>query len=152
LQVQDEIVSRVTRAIGLQVVDIEARRSRLERPSGVELTDLVLRGKAVLNLPSSPATMIEARGLFEQALKVQPTNVDGLAGVASTLVFEFLNGYYEAGADKRLRRAERLLDRALAIEPRHLVALKAKAALRRAQGRFNDAIAAAEAVIAQNPG
>jgi len=78
--------------------------------------------------------------------------VDGLAGVASTLVFEFLNGYYGAGGDRRLRRAELLIDRALAIEPRHLMALKAKAALRRAQARFDDAIAAAEAVIAENPG
>jgi TolB-like protein len=92
LQVQDEIVGRVSRAIGLQVVDIEARRSRLARPTSAEVIDLVLRGRAVLNLPSSPATMIEARTLFEQALNVQPTNVDGLAGVASTRVFEFLNG------------------------------------------------------------
>jgi TolB-like protein/DNA-binding winged helix-turn-helix (wHTH) protein/Flp pilus assembly protein TadD len=152
LQVQDEIVGRVSRAIGLQVVDIEARRSLHERPSSAELIDLVMRGKAVLNLPSSAATMIEARGLFEQALKVEPTNIDGLAGVATTLVFEFLNGYYETGDDKRLREAELLLDRAVMIEPRHLMALKAKAALRRTQGKFDDAIAAAEAVIMENPG
>ena len=113
-------MSRVSRAIGLQVVDIEARRSWRERPDSAELIDLVMRGKAVLNLPSSPATMIEARGLFEQALKVEPASVDGLAGVATTLVFEFLNGYYETGGDERLGRAERLLNRALAIEPRHL--------------------------------
>ena len=92
------------------------------------------------------------RAAVEQALMVQPTNVDGLAGVATTLVFEFLNGYYETGGDKRQQRAELLLDRALAIEPRHLMALKAKAALRRAQGRFDDATAAAEAVIMENPG
>jgi len=97
LQVQDEIVSRVSRAIGLQVVDIEARRSWRERPDSAELIDLVMRGKSVLNLPSSQATMIEARALFEQAVNVEPTSVDGLAGVATTLVFEFLNGYYETG-------------------------------------------------------
>jgi adenylate cyclase len=152
LQVQDEIVGRVSRAIGLQVVDIEAQRSWRERPDSAELIDLIMRGKAVLNLPSSPATMIEARGLFEQAVKVEPTSVDGLAGVATTLVFEFLNGYYETGADERLGRAEQLLNRALAIEPRHLMALKAKAALRRAQGRFDDAVIAAESVIMENPG
>jgi adenylate cyclase len=152
LQVQDEIVGRVSRAIGLKVVDIEARRSRLERPNSTELMDLVLRGKAALNLPSSPATMMEARALFEQALMVQPNDVDGLAGVASTLVFEFLNGYYETEGDERLQKAERLLDRAGAIEPRNLMALKAKAALRRAQGKFDDAIAAAEAIIMENPG
>jgi TolB-like protein len=126
LQVQDEVVGRVSRAIGLKGVDIEARRSRLERPSSTELVDLILRGKAALNLPSSPASMIEARGLFEQALEIQPTDVDGLAGVASTLVFEFLNGYYETEGDKRLQRAEQLLDRASTIEPRHLMALKAR--------------------------
>ena len=62
-QVQDEIVARVSRAIGLKVVDIEARRSWSERPSSAELIDLIMRGKAVLNLPSSPATMMEAREL-----------------------------------------------------------------------------------------
>jgi TolB-like protein/Flp pilus assembly protein TadD len=152
LQVQDEIVGRVSRAIGLKVVDIEARRSRLERPNSTELMDLILRGKAVLNLPSSPATMIDARGLFEQALTVQPNDVDGLAGVASTLVFEFLNGYYETEGEQRLQKAERLLDRAGAIEPGNIMVLKAKAALRRAQGRFDDAIAAAQAIIMENPG
>jgi TolB-like protein len=152
LQVQDEIVARVSRAIGLQVVHMEARRSWHERPDSAELIDLVLRGKALINLPSSPATMIDARGLFEQALQVEPSSVDGLAGVATTLVFEFLNGYYETGGDDRLGRAERLLNRALAIDPRHLMALKANAALRRAQGRFDDGIVAAEAIIMENPG
>jgi adenylate cyclase len=111
-----------------------------------------MRGKAVLNLPSSPATMMEARGLFEQALAVEPTSVDGLTGVATTLVFEFLNGYYETGNDERLRKAELLLDQAGTIEPTHLMTLKAKAALRRTQGKFDDAIAVAQTVIMENPG
>jgi TolB-like protein/DNA-binding winged helix-turn-helix (wHTH) protein len=152
LDVQDEIVGRVSRAIGLKVIAVEAQRSWRERPGSAEAIDLIMLGKAVLNLPSSAATMIEARGLFDQALKVQPDNVDGLAGAAATLVFEFLNGYYETGGDERLRRAESLLDRAVMIEPRHLVALKAKAALHRTQGKFDDAIAAAQAVIMENPG
>ena len=152
LQVQDEIAGRVLRAIGLQVVDLEARRSWRERPDKAEPADLVMRGKAVLNRPSSPATMMDARDLFEQALKLQPSSADALAGVATTLVFEFLNGYYKTENDKRLYRAGLLLDRALTLEPRHLIALKAKAALRRAQGKFDDAIAAAETVIMENPG
>jgi TolB-like protein len=152
LQVQDEIVGRVLRAIGLQVVDVEARRSLRERPNSPEVLDLVMRGRAALNQPSSPPSMIEARGLFERALTVQPTNVDALAGVATTLIFEFLNGYYDSGGDRRLHRAELLIDRALAIEPRHVLALKAKAALRRTQGKFEEAMATAQAVIAENPG
>jgi adenylate cyclase len=152
LQAQDEIVGRASRAIGLKVVDIEARRSRSERPTSTEVADLILRGRAALNLPSSPSTMVNARELFEQALQAEPGNVDGMAGVATTLVFEFVNGYYETNGDARLQRAEQLLEEASAIEPQHLMVLKAKAVLRRAQGRFDDAIAAAKAIITENPG
>jgi tetratricopeptide (TPR) repeat protein len=140
------------RAVGLEVVDLEARRSARERPSSAEAIDLVMRGRAVINRPSSAATMIEARDFFERVLQIEPDSVDGLAGVATTLVFEFLNGYYETGGEERLRGADALLDRALTIEARHLMALKARSALLRAQGKFDGAIAAAEAVILANPG
>jgi tetratricopeptide (TPR) repeat protein len=96
--------------------------------------------------------MIGARDLYEQALKVEPENIDALAGVATTLVFEVLNGYYRTGNEERLLQAEELLARTLAVEPRHIAALKASAALRRAQGKFEEGIAAAEAVITENPG
>jgi adenylate cyclase len=152
LQVQDEIVGRLARAIGLTVTDLEARRSERERPKSTNATDLVMRGKVIANRPSSAETMIAARDLYEEALKVESDNVDALAGVATTLIFEVLNGYYGAGSEQRLRQAEALLARALAIEPRHLVSLKAKAALLRAQGKFEDGIAVAQAVIAENPG
>src|SRR5262249_8252271 len=78
--------------------------------------------------------------------------MDALAGVATTFIFEVLNGYYQAGNEQRLLEAEELLARMLAVEPRHLVALKASAALRRARGKFEEGVAAAEAVITENPG
>src|SRR5215472_13922063 len=152
LQVQDEIVGRLARAIGLRVTDAEARRSERERPKSTDATDLVMRGKEIANRPSSAETMIGARDHYEQALKVEPDNIDALAGLATTLVFEVLNGYYGAGNEQRLHQAEALLVRTLAVEPRHLVSLKARAALRRAQGKFEEGIAAAEAVITENPG
>jgi TolB-like protein len=152
LQVQDEIVGRLSRAIGLQVINLEAQRSEREKPSNAEAIDLVLRGQAALNRPSSAATLMAARGLFEQALKLQPDEVDALAGAATTYIFEVLNDYYPTDNQLRLQRAEPLLARALALDDRHLVALKGRAALLRAQGKFNDAIASAQMVIAQNPG
>ena len=63
-----------------------------------------------------------------------------------------LNSYYEEGRDGRLREGKALIARALALEPRHIVALKIHAALFRADGEFDDAIAASQVVIAQNPG
>jgi TolB-like protein/tetratricopeptide (TPR) repeat protein len=151
LQVQDEIVGRLSRSIGLEVINFAAKRSERE-PKSAEATDFVLRGQAILNRPSSPANMIAARDLFERALKLQADNVDALAGVASTYILEVINGYYPNDTEVRLERAEPLLARALALDDRDVVALKANTALLRARGRFDDAIAAGQILIKQNPG
>src|SRR5829696_1957447 len=149
-EVQDQIVGRVSRAAGLEVIDSEARRSEREHdPSAV---DLVMRGQAIANRPASRETMIAARELFERALDHDPNNVDALAGVATTYVFEVLNSYYEEGREERLRDAEALIRRALKSDPRHLLALKVHAGRLRAEGEFEDAIEASKVVIAQNPG
>jgi adenylate cyclase len=152
LEVQDDIVGRLSRAIGLKMVESEARRSERERVESPEAHDLVLRAKEFVNRPTSKATMAQARQLFVQALEIEGDNAEGLAGVATTHIFEVLNGYHDSGNANRLDLADILLTRALAIDPHALLALKAKAALLRAQGRFDEAITAAEAVIAENPG
>ena len=152
LQVQDEIVGRLSRAVGLQVIDVEARRSARQKHHSADATDFVLRAQSIANRPTSAATMVSARHLFNEALKLQPDNADALAGVATTYVLETINGYYPAGNEQRLQQAEPLLARALASDPGNIVAMKARAALQRAQGKFDDAIAAAKAVIVRNPG
>jgi class 3 adenylate cyclase/TolB-like protein len=150
LDVQDRIVGRLSRAVGLKVIDIEARRS--ERSRNPTAIDFVMRGQAIANRPASRETMIAARALFQRALDYDPDNVDALAGVATTYVFEVLNSYYESGREERLREARALIRRALQAEPRHVVALKVQAGLLRAEGKFDEAIAASKVVIAQNPG
>ena len=152
LKVQDEIVGRLSRSVGLQVVGFAAQRSEREKLKNPEAIDLVLRGQATLNRPSSAENMIEARTLFERALKLQPENVDALAGVATTYIFEMLNSYYSNDNELRLERAEPPLKRALAVDDHNITALKAHAALLRAQGKFEDAIVAAQLIIDQNPG
>jgi class 3 adenylate cyclase/TolB-like protein/Flp pilus assembly protein TadD len=152
LTVEDEIVGRLSRAVGLEVVNIEAKRSERERSGDPTSLDFVMRAQAVANRPTSRETMIQARGLFQQALQFAPSNADALAGIAYTYVSEVLNSYYEKGRGERLRDADSLIRKALALESRHIVALKTRAALLRAEGRFEEAIAANEVVIAQNPG
>jgi TolB-like protein/predicted Zn-dependent protease len=152
LEVQNDIVGRLSRAIGLKMTEAEARRSERERAKSPEAHDLVLRGKALINRPTSKATMAQARQLFVQALETEGDDPEALSGIATTHIFEVLNGYHDTGNANRLDLADVLLKRALGIDPHALIALKAKAALLRAQGRFDEAIAAAEAVIAENPG
>jgi hypothetical protein len=72
--------------------------------------------------------------------------------VAQTVSFGEPFGYYASDNELRLQHAEPLVKRALAIDDRDVVALKANAALLRAQGKFEDAIVAAHLLIEQNPG
>lgn len=152
LDMQDQIVGRLSRTVGLELVDIEARRSERERPVNPTALNLVMRGQAVANRPATPQTMIAARTFFQGALEHDPENVDALGGLAATYVFEVLNSYYDTGREQRLQEAKALIRRALEIEPRHIVALKIRAAVLRAEGNFEEAIGASQAVIAQNPG
>ena len=150
LTAQDEIVARLSRSVGLQVIDAQAKRSI--KSKSPEAVDLVMRGWAVMNRPSTKNTLIEARGSFEQALSVDPHNIDALAQIATILVFEVANCYYENGRAERLARADARLAEVLATDPNHIAALRARATLLRTRGSLREAITAAAAAIACNPG
>src|SRR5262249_49414588 len=61
LEVQDEIVGRLARAIGLKVIDFEGRRTERERPKSTDATDLLMRAKVIANRPSSRMSFYTAR-------------------------------------------------------------------------------------------
>ena len=150
LAAQDEVVARLSRSVGLQVIDAQAKRSI--KSKSTEAVDLVMQGWAMTNRPSTKNTLTEARGLFEQALSVDPHNIDALAQIATILVFEVANCYYEDGRAERLARADALLAEVLATDSNHIAALRARATLLRTRGSLREAITAAEAAIACNPG
>lgn len=150
LAVQDEIVARLSRSVGLKIIDVEARHS--DRTRSPEVLDLVMRGWALMNRPTNKEALMEARALFKSALSVDPDSTDALAQIGTILVFEVLNGYYDTGRDERLAEADAVLAQALTNDPNHIAALRARAAMLRARGSFQEAIRAAETVIVLNPG
>jgi hypothetical protein len=99
--------TRLARAIGLKVVEFEAERRTRESATGANAAALVLRGDAALNRPSSQSSMIEARTLFDEVLQIEPNNTDALAGLATTFVFEFVNGSTTAAAKNAWRAPRR---------------------------------------------
>ena len=162
MQLQDEIVARLTRTIGVQMIACEARRAeRLEHdhPDASTAADFVLRGHAAsMQRMSNRVRFDAATGFYGRALHLDPLNVDALAGMASVRVYQVVNCYLDGGEwDERAReahlaQADGLLARVLAAEPGHPSALRTRAVLLRARGAFADALAAAGTLLAEHAG
>jgi TolB-like protein/Flp pilus assembly protein TadD len=148
LEVQDEIVARLSRSVGIEMIRSEAARSSRH----TDAIDLVMRARALANDVKRKENAAGAAALFERALGLDPENVDALVGIATMCVYQVINLYQLEGRDALLDQAEGLIARAMVLAPEHIGALKARAVLLRARGRFADAMAATATVIARNPG
>jgi TolB-like protein/Flp pilus assembly protein TadD len=152
LQVQDEIVARLSRSVGFELLQSEAERTRNFSGDGADPADLVMRGNALAADISRKESATEAVDLFTRALARDPHNVDAMVGIAATRIYQLVNQYQIEDRETLLVEAEALITRAMALERDHIGVLKARAVLLRARGRFVDAIIAGKSVIAQNPG
>jgi tetratricopeptide (TPR) repeat protein len=152
LQAQDEIVGRLTRSLGIEMIRNEAVRGSLTCADKPDAADLVMRGRALGTDKWQRENAAEAVSLFRRALQLDPDNVDAMVGIASTHTYQVVNLRRIDERDKLLEEADALISRAIALAPDHIGVLKARAVLLRARGRFLEAMIATDAVIARNPG
>jgi TolB-like protein/predicted ATPase/class 3 adenylate cyclase/Flp pilus assembly protein TadD len=151
LEVQTEIVARLSRSVGIEMVRSEAARGN-SGSSGGDVIDLVMRARSLANDLKRRENAASAVELFRTALDLDPDNVDALVGIATLSSYQVLNLYRLDGRDALLAEAEALLSRAATLSPEHTGVLKARALLHRAHGRFAESITATATVIARNPG
>jgi TolB-like protein/class 3 adenylate cyclase/Flp pilus assembly protein TadD len=145
LALQNEITRRIAIALDAELIAAEVARPP-ERPDAL---DYLLRGRAALNKGGTPENFAQAVGLFEQALTLDPQSVEAQSLVAVTLTGRVLAGMTNTRAAD-IRRAEDLINQALAALPRSGPAHLAKGQLLRAEGRCDEAIPEFEMVIASN--
>jgi class 3 adenylate cyclase/tetratricopeptide (TPR) repeat protein len=150
-EVQDEIVARLSRSVGIEMVRSEAARGN-SGSSGGDVIDLVMRARSLANDLKRRENAASAVELFRKALDLDPDNVDALVWLATLCSYQVLNLYRLDGRDALLKEAEALLSRAAALAPEHTGVLRARALLLRARGRFAESITATTTVIARNPG
>ena len=119
LDTQDEIVSRLANSLGAELISAEATRGEgSAHPSSM---DLVFRGRAWINKGFTPHHMANARALFEQAIAIDPENIEAMvnmatvdASVATALMTDDLSGRFAA--------AEATLTKVLSLAPNHAFA------------------------------
>ncbi|MBR0715493.1 winged helix-turn-helix domain-containing protein [Bradyrhizobium liaoningense] len=116
---QDEIVSRLANALQAELTEQEARRSeRSPHPSSM---DLYFQGKTTLYKGWTPEHAVKARGLFEQALALDPDNLEAMIWTA---VVDLLVGVAHMSDDKAalVATAEATLMKVLSVAPNHAMA------------------------------
>jgi TolB-like protein len=116
---QDEIGARLANQLGTELVTAEARRAaRAPHPDSM---DLYFQGMASVHRGSDPANLALARKFFEQALRLDPDNVEALVGTAFV---DAMRGTSMLTGDRsaRLMAAETSLTKVLASMPDHALA------------------------------
>lgn len=150
LLVQDEIVGRLSRSVGIELVRSEAARASAD-PASVDAADLVMRARALANDVRRKENAAEAVRLFQQALEIDPACIDAMVGAALVRIYQVINLYRLVGREVLLADADDMISRAAALAPNHQEMLKARALSLRARGHFQEAVVAIEAMIVRNP-
>jgi adenylate cyclase len=151
LQMQDEIVTRLARALNIQFTTIEATRVSRARTNNVDAETLTLRCQAIVfNYGANRNEVAAAYPLCEQALKLDPNIARALAILARRYALQALQGQStDRTAD--IARADELISRAIAIDPNDYYVRYVKAIVLETQGRQEEAIVQAERCLALNP-
>jgi TolB-like protein/class 3 adenylate cyclase len=116
---QDEIVSRLANALDAELIAAEARRA--ERSLHPDAMDLVFQGRSWLNKGLTPGHMAQARRFFEEAISLDPENVEAMVG---TMRVDAMLGSAHMSTEwsARFATAEATSAHVLSIAPNHAVA------------------------------
>jgi TolB-like protein len=116
---QDEIVSRLANTLKAELFAAEARRA--ERSLHPDAMDLIFQGRSWLNKGLTPHHMAQARRFFEQAMALDPGNIESMVGLAR------VDGSVGAAlmtddCSTRLAAAETTITEVLSLAPNHALA------------------------------
>jgi tetratricopeptide (TPR) repeat protein len=146
-ELQVEVVARLARSLGVELVKAEALRAMRERPKNADAVDLAMQGSAASD---GFARLNEALAYYERAYQLDPELTRAQVGLASSLVERAL--WLKSGNEAvDYPRADALLTKALVKEPNNASAHFAKAELLFARKEFNEAISEVDVAIENDP-
>ena len=152
-KLQDQVVARLANTLGYELVKAEAEKST--RSGNPDAIDLTMRGWAIQNqlqLHTVKDSRAKTLGLFEQALKLDPNNVDALVGAAMA---EWIDFVFSGMGEKpeQIAKIEDLLANALRIDPTNARAYVIRAMVYRFNKpmRIKDAEESAQNAVRLNP-
>jgi TolB-like protein/class 3 adenylate cyclase/Tfp pilus assembly protein PilF len=145
LDMQDEIVSRLSQSLDAELMEAEARRA--QRAQYPDAMDLYFQGKACLNRGISHEPVTRARSFFERALTLDPGNIGALVGMAVVSATLGAGSMTDARA-VHLAAAETAATRALSLAPGHAMVHAALGVVQMFTNRGAQGIAECERALA----
>jgi adenylate cyclase len=150
LAMQDEIVTRLARALQIELTTAEASRVARAHPENPDAEELALQCEAdYLRIGLSRTEMLPGYRLCEQALAIDSRNVRALVILALRPLVLVRNLLSDDPQTDRLKAGE-LISRAIAVDSNNYLAHYARAFFL-AEQRPEEAIAEAERALALNP-
>ena len=151
LDMHDEIVTRLSRALQIRLIEVDAAHVARTHPGDPDAEQLAMRCQAVL--ASAHPGSVEAQGgysLCARALERDERNVRALVNLSFKFIDRVLS---EQSLDREddIRQAGELVSRALAIDPNDYGVHFAKAQILLGQEHFEEAIVEAERSLALSP-
>ena len=117
LQMQDEIVARLARALELQLTVVDAARNKKTPPTNLDAEDSAIRCMASgWGAPTLSPEQNAAFDLCERALQLDKNNLRALTNLAYKYLLQVEYGP-SSDIEADVRRMEELASRALAIDP-----------------------------------
>jgi TolB-like protein len=151
LQMQDEIVTRLARAMDLQLPEAEAARLKRTPAANPDAEDLALQCVAAIQKAGYIGKEADAGSrLCEQALAADPNNVRALTWLSTKFV-NSAGSALSVDPEGDIKRGDELVSRALALDPNYARPHSLKAAILSRQGRVDEAIVENERALALDP-
>jgi TolB-like protein/DNA-binding winged helix-turn-helix (wHTH) protein/Flp pilus assembly protein TadD len=137
-EAQAAIVGRIASALDFTLVQIEGRRSYLDRPSNPDALDFFFRGRSILDRDNSFDGLLQSQSLFERAIALQPNFAEAMSDLAGLLLIK-VRDYDDPTLTEDMTEAETWLDEALAIAPDNAHALATRGLRLALDKRFDEA-------------
>jgi adenylate cyclase len=151
LQMQDEIVTRIARAMQIQLLGVDVARVSRARPSNLDAEDLALRCQAgTYNAQGVTAEIMTALKLCERALQIDDRNVLALTLVAYKYMLPVIEAQ-STDPQADIRQADELVSRAVTFDPNYYLAHFAKGHILMGRKRSEEAVVEFERTLALNP-
>jgi TolB-like protein/class 3 adenylate cyclase/Tfp pilus assembly protein PilF len=149
LDLQEAVTGRIASSLDIQLVRAENRRSGAP-PAGAAAIELRFRAMGLYIDGVTPEHTLAARGLLEEAVRLDPQSAEAWAWLADLLASDYLNRWNNAGPEQ-LRQAEDAVGRALALDNSLALAHFVAGYVYRAKGQNREALDSFTLAIKLNP-